>query len=549
MWKKTFLDLWISQTLLELINSKGYESPSPIQEQVIPVLLNTNKNVIWQAQTWTWKTAAFAIPMIEKIIPWAKNVQWIVLCPTRELAIQVEREMSSFVPKWYMTTTTLYGWQSIQKEIKELKANPTIVVWTPWRVKDHLQKKRLDISHIQYFVLDEADEMLNIWFREEIEEIFEYSPKNKQVLLFSATVPREILRIAKKYMWNYELISVKSKSMTNENIKQFYYEVSRNNKFDVLTRIIETEDSFYSIIFCRTKLEVDEISSRLMWAWYMAEWLHWDIDQKMREKILARFKAKKINILVATDVAARWLDVNDVTHVVNYTIPENPETYTHRVWRTARAWKTWVAISFITHSDMRRLRSFERVTKQSITKWELPSVEQLILSKQKNISNSIEQSIKENKHSKYIDFAKDLLTRSDDSVDVISALIYDFADKQLNPLSYPEIKQKKVFKISWWDDSSLVRLFVAKWKNDWIDNPWKILNFIWTETWMEMQNAWRINIFQSFSYIDFPSEEALDIIDIFKEKNPKKPLVVKAKPKRDSSRQSNRSYWNSRRRY
>lgn len=534
MWKKTFSDLWISQTLLEKIQSKGYKNPSPIQEQVIPVLLHSNKNVIGQAQTWTWKTAAFAIPMIEKIIPWAKNIQWIVLCPTRELAIQVEKEMSSFVPTDYMKTTTLYGGQSIQKEIKELKSNPTIVVWTPWRIKDHLQRKRLDISHIQYFVLDEADEMLNIGFRQEIEEIFEYTPAQKQVLLFSATVPKDILKIAKKYMWNYELISVQSKWMTNENIEQFYYEVSRNNKFDVLTRIIETQDFFYSIIFCRTKLDVDEISSKLMWAWYLAEWLHGDIDQKMREKILSRFKNKKINILVATDVAARWLDVDDVTHVINYTIPENPETYTHRIWRTARAWKTWIAISFITHSDMRRLRTFERITKQKITKWELPSTEQVINSKKKHISDAISHIIDTDSYEQHMDFAKELLQKTEDPAELVASLIFKFSDKQLNPNNYTEIKQKKVFKVRWWDDSELTRLFVAKWKDDWIDNPWKLLNFIWTETWMEMQNAWRINIFQRFSYIDFPADEAFEIIDIFKEKNSRKPLVVKAKPKRDN---------------
>ena len=538
---KTFRDLGIREDILEAIEKKGYQNPSPIQERVIPVFLTGDKDIIWQAQTWTWKTASFGIPLLQLIDSKAKTTKAIILCPTRELAIQVSDEINSFAPDNKISTLLLYGGNPIRDEIRELKNKPNIIIWTPWRVIDHLNKWRLHLEDLEYFVLDEADEMLNIWFREEIEEIMKSTPKNKKTLLFSATMPKAIMDIVKNYMQDYDLISVKAENMTNTNIDQKYFEVRRESKFDALTRIIELQENFYAIIFCKTKLDVDELASRLMNAGYLAEWIHWDIEQKMREKILARFKSKKTKILVATDVAARWIDVNDVTHVVNYSLPENPEIYTHRIWRTARAGKTWTAITFISNSERRRIFFFENVIKAKIKREVLPSISEVIEAKKWNLVENVKSLIEEKDCRDYIDLSRELLEIENDAEMIISALIKKFYWKQLKEENYSEIKQdfrtEKSSKSSSWE----IRLFVAKWRKSWISNPWDLLNFLWTEAWISMKNAGKIEIFNDFSYINVPEYEAEIILQVFKQQNKRKPVVVKAKAK------TNDSFWRGRR--
>jgi len=538
---KTFRDLGIREDILEAIEKKGYQNPSPIQERVIPVFLTGDKDIIWQAQTWTWKTASFGIPLLQLIDSKSKTTKAIILCPTRELAIQVSDEINSFAPDNKISTLLLYGGNPIRDEIRELKNKPNIIIWTPWRVIDHLNKWRLHLEDLEYFVLDEADEMLNIWFREEIEEIMKSTPKNKKTLLFSATMPKAIMDIVKNYMQDYDLISVKAENMTNTNIDQKYFEVRRESKFDALTRIIELQENFYAIIFCKTKLDVDELASRLMNSWYLAEWIHWDIEQKMREKILARFKSKKTKILVATDVAARWIDVNDVTHVVNYSLPENPEIYTHRIWRTARAGKTWTAITFISNSERRRIFFFENVIKAKIKREVLPSISEVIEAKKWNLVENVKSLIEEKDCRDYIDLSRELLEIENDAEMIISALIKKFYWNQLKEENYAEIKQdfrtEKSSKSSSWEN----RLFVAKWRKSWISNPWDLLNFLWTETWISMKNAGKIEIFNDFSYINVPEYEAEIILQVFKQQNKRKPVVVKAKAK------TNDSFWRGRR--
>lgn len=538
---KTFRDLGIREDILEAIEKKGYQNPSPIQERVIPVFLTGDKDIIWQAQTWTWKTASFGIPLLQLIDSKAKTTKAIILCPTRELAIQVSDEINSFAPDNKISTLLLYGGNPIRDEIRELKNKPNIIIWTPWRVIDHLNKWRLHLEDLEYFVLDEADEMLNIWFREEIEEIMKSTPKNKKTLLFSATMPKAIMDIVKNYMQDYDLISVKAENMTNTNIDQKYFEVRRESKFDALTRIIELQENFYAIIFCKTKLDVDELASRLMNAGYLAEWIHWDIEQKMREKILARFKSKKTKILVATDVAARWIDVNDVTHVVNYSLPENPEIYTHRIWRTARAGKTWTAITFISNSERRRIFFFENIIKAKIKREVLPSISEVIEAKKWNLVENVKSLIEEKDCRDYIDLSRELLEIENDAEMIISALIKKFYWNQLKEENYAEIKQdfrtEKSSKSSSWEN----RLFVAKWRKSWISNPWDLLNFLWTETWISMKNAGKIEIFNDFSYINVPEYEAEIILQVFKQQNKRKPVVVKAKAK------TNDSFWRVRR--
>lgn len=541
--KKTFRDLWIREDILEAIERKGYENPSPIQEKVIPVFLTWDKDIIGQAQTGTWKTASFWIPLLQLLDPKQKTTKAIILCPTRELAIQVSDEINSFSPNNKISTLLLYWGNPIRDEIRDLKNKPHIIIWTPWRVIDHLNKWRLHLEDLEFFILDEADEMLNIWFREEIEEIMKSTPKDKKTLLFSATMPRQIMDIVKNYMKNYDLISVKTENLTNTSIEQKYFEVRRENKFEALTRIIELEKNFYSIIFCKTKIDVDELAARLMSNWYLAEWIHWDVEQKMREKILSRFKAKKTNILVATDVAARWIDVNDITHVINYSLPENPETYTHRIWRTGRAWKSWVAITFVASSERRKIFYFENVIKAKIKKENLPSISQVIEAKKINLIEDIKKLIDENEAKDYMDLWKELLQIEDNTEILISALIKKLYWNQLKAENYTEIKPS--ISINKWENSWEQRLFVAKWKKSDIFTAGNLLNFLWTECNISMKNAWKIEIFNDFSYINVPDYEAEIILQTFKEKNKSRPVVVKAKS-RNNERWNFRSRWNSR---
>jgi ATP-dependent RNA helicase DeaD len=332
--KVKFSDLGLSDKMLKAIEAKGYEYPSPVQAGVIPLLLNGDKDIIGQAQTGTGKTASFGIPLLERLDKNAKGVQAMILAPTRELAIQVAEEIQSFAIDG-VNIQLLYGGQNVRDELQGLKRGPQIVVGTPGRVKDHLIKRRtLNLDNINYFILDEADEMLNIGFKEEIEEILEHTPQEKKVLLFSATMPRSIQDIVHKYIKDHDTVTIQREEKTNKNITQVCYKVKEGDKFEALCRVIEVEFDFYGIIFCRTKADVDDVASRLMNRGYKVEGIHGDIDQSMREKTLARFKNKSISILVATDVAARGIDVNNLTHVVNYSLPDSAETYTHRIGRT-----------------------------------------------------------------------------------------------------------------------------------------------------------------------------------------------------------------------
>jgi ATP-dependent RNA helicase DeaD len=552
----TFRDLWLSEEILKEIEAKGYTTPSLIQSQVIPVALSTDKDIIGQAQTWSGKTAAFWLPILDRIDRNSNSLEAIILTPTRELAIQVADELKSFTKNQYLNIVLLYWGQNIRTEMSALRNNPKIVVWTPWRVKDHLSKERLDLSNIKYFVLDEADEMLNVWFKEEIEEILEYSPKNKKTFLFSATMPPFIMNLVKNYLKDYELVSVKKENLTNDNIEQLYYEVPRGHKFEVLSRIIDITPDFYGIIFCRTKMETDEVASKLSHKWYKAEAIHWDIEQSMREKVLWRFKWKKVNILVATDVAARWIDVNDLTHVVNFELPDNPETYTHRIWRTGRAWKNGTAISLASSSDTRKLFFIERTIKAKIKKGILPGAKEIIEFKKQNLINNLKWIIENNEFSSYTSLAKNLL-EVNDSETIISSLLFNFYAWEFNEETYKDLNSSDSYSRDRWErgerwdreprarrEDWMMRLFVAKWKMDWFNNPWNLLAFIGKETGLWDMWAGKVDIFTNFSYIDFPEDIASIILKIFKDKNSVKPLIVKAKERRDGdSWSSGRRDW------
>ena len=536
--KITFADLGLSDKLLKAIEKKGYEYPSPIQAWVIPLLLKGDRDIIGQAQTGTGKTASFGLPLLDRLDEKKRGIQAIVMCPTRELAIQVAKEIESFTVG-RIKITLLYGGQNVRDEIRNLKNGTHIVVGTPGRIKDHLmRKKTLILDDLDYFILDEADEMLNIGFREEIEEILEHTPEDKKTLLFSATMPKEILRIAKKYMKDYDTIAIKSDTTISDRIDQSYYEVAPRNKFESLCMVVDMAEDFYGIVFCKTKLDVDDVASRLMAKGLRTEGIHGDIEQKTREKILGRFKAKKTDILVATDVAARGLDVNDLTHVINYSLPDSPETYTHRIGRTARAGKTGTAISFISRSDKRKLFAVERILKQKIPRGKTPDAKEVVAAQKKRLVGNITNLINDEKLHNFSDIADSLLSLGDPKM-VISALLKDAHNDKFDEKSYRITEsrtrdndrgERSRASFSSEADEGEQRLFVAKWKSAGMA-PGSLIKFLEKEVGIHLWDVGKIAILDKFSYINVKTEIADDILAFFKAENPRQPLVVQAKPR------------------
>jgi len=367
----SFEKLGLSENSLNAIKRKGFVKPTEIQREVIPRLLGGNKDIIGQSQTGTGKTAAFALPLIELIDEEIKEVQAIIITPTRELAIQVADEIRSLKGNKRIYVLPVYGGQPIGPQIRNLRRGAHIVVGTPGRVIDHIERGTLSLDDVRYFILDEADRMLDMGFIEDIERILMHTSEEKRVLMFSATIPREILRLARRYLKDYEVIKVQKKSLAPEQVEQLYFEVRPGNKFKLLRKILD-EEGFYGIVFCQTKKETRELAAKLKAKGYSAEALNGDIPQKGRERILERFRRGKTRILVATDVAARGIDVKDITHVINYSVPQNPEAYVHRIGRTGREGKRGKAITFVAPWESPKLRDIERVAKVKIREMAYP---------------------------------------------------------------------------------------------------------------------------------------------------------------------------------
>jgi ATP-dependent RNA helicase DeaD len=417
-----FQDLGISQDLMDAISKMGFEEATPIQSQTIPLALE-NHDVIGQAQTGTGKTAAFGIPLIQKIDVNQDMIQGIVIAPTRELAIQVSEELYKVGSAKRVRVLPIYGGQDISRQIRALKTKPPhIVVGTPGRLIDHINRKTLRLQNIHTVVLDEADEMLNMGFIEDIESILSEVPPERQTLLFSATMPVPIQRIAERFMKNPQIVKVKSKEVTVPNIQQYYVEVHEKTKFDTLTRLLDIQSPELAIIFGRTKRRVDELSEALTTRGYAAEGIHGDMTQAKRMSVLRQFKEGTIEILVATDVAARGLDISGVTHVYNFDIPQDPESYVHRIGRTGRAGKHGIAMLFVSSREMGQLKTIENTTKRKIDKMKAPTLDEALEGQQKMTIEKLVNTMETSDLSFYKRTAEDLLEEHD-SVTVIAAAL------------------------------------------------------------------------------------------------------------------------------
>jgi ATP-dependent RNA helicase DeaD len=369
----TFKETGLAQEILDAIAEMGFENPTPVQEQTIPALLETKTDLVALAQTGTGKTAAFGLPVLQLIDTKSRDIQSLVLCPTRELALQIVKDVQNF-SKYVkgFKVAAVYGGASIVGQMKELKDCPHMVVGTPGRINDLIRRKVLKLAGIKWLVLDEADEMLNMGFKDDLDTILAETPEHRQTLLFSATMPKEIERIANNYMHEPERISIGKRNVSAENVKHIYYMVHAKDKYEVLKRIADLNPNIYGIVFCRTRMETKEVADKLMQDGYNADALHGDLSQAQRDYVMSRFRSTHLQILVATDVAARGLDVNDLTHVINFNLPDDLEVYVHRSGRTGRAGKSGVSISIIHMRETGKVRDLERMTSKKFERNMVP---------------------------------------------------------------------------------------------------------------------------------------------------------------------------------
>ncbi len=498
---KRFDSFDLDPAILRGIADMGFEEPSPIQAECIPLVLR-GEDVIGQAQTGTGKTAAFGIPVLERIDPRRREVQSLILAPTRELAIQVSEEMRKIGRPKRVRTLHIYGGQSIGRQIKALQQGVHVVIGTPGRILDHLRRGTLNLSQVEIMVLDEADEMLDMGFIDDIESVMKYLPRHRQLLLFSATMPPAIRQLAQKYMRKPRYVTVSRGEVTVPVIEQAYYRVLESNKLEALCRVLDSEDIDLAILFCRTKKGVDELAEALQARGYLAGGLHGDLPQQQRDRVMNAFRGKEIELLVATDVAARGIDVGSVSHVINYDIPQDTESYVHRIGRTGRAGKTGVALTLVTPREMKQLRSIEEEIHQRLELREIPSLEEVAEKQQQAWIAQVEETIRsEQDFSLFREMVRELTTRHSSETVAVAALYLAFADR-LTGSADPAYDFGETGAAP-----GMVRFFVNLGRNANI-RPQELVKAISEQAGISAKQVGRINIYDRFSFVEVPKEVA-----------------------------------------
>ena len=499
-----FDELNIDERILRAVEDMGFEETSPIQTQAIPAVLE-GIDVIGQAQTGTGKTAAYSIPMLQKINPDVKKPQAIVLCPTRELAVQVAEEIRKLAK--YMSdikVLPVYGGQEIVRQIKSLKAGVQIIVGTPGRVMDHMRRKTVKFDSVSMVILDEADEMLDMGFREDMETILTETPEERQTVLFSATMPKPIMEIARKFQKDARIIKVVRKELTVSNIDQFYYEVRPKNKTEILSRLIDIYNPKLSVVFCNTKRQVDELISELKGRGYFADGIHGDMKQQQRDRVMDDFRSGKVDILIATDVAARGIDVDDVDMVFNYDIPQDEEYYVHRIGRTGRAGRSGMALSFISGKEVYKLKDIERYCKTKILAKPVPSLDDVKNTKLDNMFDKIRQTIEEGGLTDMVNLVEEHVNQEEyTSMDMAAALLKMIVGDTLDRID--EVENFHFDENA--DTSRMVRLFINVGKKDKI-TPANILGAIAGESGMPGRLVGAIDMMDNYTFVDVPAKHA-----------------------------------------
>ena len=504
--KKTFGNLEISRKIYNAISDMGFEGPTPIQAEAVPLLLE-GRDVIGQAQTGTGKTAAFAIPIIERINPKFRGVQALVLTPTRELAVQVAEEITRIAKYKDARALAIYGGQSIDRQILALKRGVQIVVGTPGRILDHLRRKTLRLNNLRFMVLDEADEMLDMGFIDDIETILKETPEHKQTLLFSATMPKEIQRLARKYLHEPEVLSVSKDELAVPKIEQVYYEEKEYNKLEGLCRVLDTSEINLAIIFCRTKRGVDELVAGLEARGYEADGLHGDLTQAQRNRVMKKFREGQVEILVATDVAARGLDIDNVSHVINYDLPQDPESYVHRIGRTGRAGKSGIAMSFVIPKEYRLLRLIEKIINTRIRRLRLPSFEDVFERQREVIIEKLTETMQKGKLSHYRAIIEEMGS-CHDTVDIAAAAIKLAFDVEASQ-DFGTGEETEFGNTG--AEPGMVRLFMNIGRVDEV-RPQDVVKTIAEEAGIPGKIIGAIKIFDRFTFVEVPRDSAEKVL-------------------------------------
>ncbi|MCX6154917.1 MAG: DEAD/DEAH box helicase [Candidatus Kapabacteria bacterium] len=520
-----FKKLGLSDNLLKALKDKGFEVPTPVQETTIPMILDGDGDLICQAQTGTGKTAAFGLPLLHLLEEKAHRVQALILAPTRELAIQISEEINSLKGNKKLHIAPIYGGSSIEAQMFKLKSGLDIVVGTPGRVLDQIRRKSLVVDSVSYLVLDEADEMLKMGFKEELEDILSSVNLNRRTFMFCATMAPDVLAITKKYLRKHQIVTIKTDSLTSNLTDQIYVEVEESSKFEALCRIIDFEPDFYGMVFTRTKVDADNICNRLIDRGYDADTIHGDLSQSVREKVLGKFRNKRIRILIATDVAARGVDVQNISHVVNYSLPQGSEAYVHRVGRTGRAGSEGTAITFVTRRESRSLIQIRRDSKTEIRKGTIPGIDEIIKNKKETIKTKLLELSEQKPEKIFRTLAKEILDELDPELALITLLKHAFS-QELDVSSYKEIKESKPVI------SEETRLFIAKGAKDGMTKK-SIVEFIKLKAKTHDKKINSVEVFDTYSFITVPFSEAEFILRAFRSDKPgKRPIVEKAADKK-----------------
>ena len=433
MQKKMFAELGLSPELLKAVVQMGYEEATHIQSQAIPALLS-GADVVGQSQTGSGKTAAFALPAIERVDVRVRAPQVLILCPTRELAVQVAEEVAKLASfKKGVREIPIYGGQSYDRQLRGLRDGAQIVIGTPGRVMDHLDRRTLKLDQVKMVILDEADRMLDMGFLDDIRTVLKQAPTERQTVFFSATLPRPIQELIKTFTKNPVNVTIETQALTMPAIEQVYYEVDRRSKLDVLCRLIDLQDIKFGIIFCATKMMVDELTEHLTARGYAADKMHGDMTQAMRERVIAKFRKRGLDFLVATDVAARGLDVDDVEVVFNYDLPHDGDDYIHRIGRTGRAGRSGRAITFVSGRELYKMQSIIRFTKGKIRREKIPSEEEVERKRANSFYDALQKTLEEGKYERQDALIGRLLDQGYVATDIASALIHLFGDDDAKP--------------------------------------------------------------------------------------------------------------------
>ena len=518
-----FDELGLSPNMLKGIKDMGFEETSPIQSQAIPVIM-AGHDIIGQAQTGSGKTAAFGVPLLEKVDPENKKTQILVLSPTRELAIQVANEIRKLGKYMHgIKILPVYGGQDITIQIRSLKGGAHIIIGTPGRVMDHLRRKTIRCEEVNMVVLDEADEMLNMGFREDIETILEYVPNERQTILFSATMPKPILDITKKFQKDAKIIKVVKKELTVPSIEQYYYDVKRKDKIEVLTRLLDYYAPKLSVIFCNTKRMVDELAGELTGRGYFAEGLHGDMKQSQRDRVMNSFRNGRTEILIATDVSARGIDVDDVEAVFNYDIPQDDEYYVHRIGRTGRAGKTGRAFTFVKGKEVYKLKDIQRYCNAKILAQPIPSSEDVAAIKAGKIMDKVTAIIEEEDLTAMINIIDEQVNESDyTSMDLAAAFLKMALGETESSSSNEELKGDSNNNSNNYNfentgaEEGMVRLFINIGKNQKV-KPGDILGAIAGESGMSGKLVGAIDMYDKYTFVEVPIENAKNVIKAMKD--------------------------------